>query len=427
MRNLIILSFFALIVSCTINKKTASFPSKAKSSESIVSNKQQRPFVLAIKSRYLLRDSSVVRVFLEIELEHLSKENYIQQLNENFRFNWLLQPDYGLRERLASGKIDLDKQNCLLKESNKVLIRFEIPRLKNLSKALLLTEIYDVIETKKSNNDLSIDFMGERLNDRFAIFTNHEEIPIFQGYLNKKDSFKIQSVEKHTRELFLLYYKNDFGPAQAPMSTSIRAGIERGVSHEKIIKIQTNQFLQLPDEGLYLVVEDTTQLRQGFVILSVDNRFPKLTKPELLVKPIVYMSSAQEMRSIMENENAKLAMDKFFLTLSSGNQATAKQIIKNFYRRIEESNRLFTTYKEGWKTDKGMIYTILGPPNRVQRGRDREVWVYSQNLNFSEIIFTFNKKTNQFTDNYYELVRYPEYQAYWYPFVEAWRTGKVTD
>ncbi len=426
MRNLIILSLFAFFISCTLSKKTASIPSKAKQTETIASGKPQRPIVLAIKSRYLLRDSSFVRVFLEIEVENINKENYLQQLSENFRFNWLLQPDYGLRERLASGKVDLDKQNCHFQD-NKISIRFEIPRLKNLPKALLLTEIYDVIETKKSNNDLSIDFNGERLNDRFGIFTDNGDIPIFRGYLNKKDTFKIQSVEKHPRELFLLHYKNDFSPAQAPMSTNIRAGIERGMSHEKTIKIQSNQQLQLPDEGLYLVVEDTNQLKQGFVILSVDNRFPKLTQPDLLIKPIVYMSSTQEMRSIMENENAKLALDKFFLTLSNGNQATAKQIIKNYYRRIEESNRLFTTYKEGWKTDKGMIYTILGPPNRVQRGRDREVWVYSQNLNFSEIIFTFNKKSNQFTDNYYELVRYPEYQAYWYPFVEAWRTGKVVD
>ena len=85
------------------------------------------------------------------------------------------------------------------------------------------------------------------------------------------------------------------------------------------------------------------------------------------------------------------------------------------------------TYKEGWKTDKGMIYLVLGPPSRIQRNGLREVWLYSQSANFSEIIFTFYRKPNQFSEDHYELVRYPEYGAYWYPFVEAWRTGSVLE
>ena len=161
--------------------------------------------------------------------------------------------------------------------------------------------------------------------------------------------------------------------------------------------------------------------------MLVDERYPRMTRPENLVKPLIYISTSQELKGVNENPNSKQALDKFFLAITSGNQMVSKKIIKNYYHRIEEANRLFTSYKEGWKTDKGMVYTVLGPPNKVQRSRDREVWVYAQNTNFSEILFTFNRKPNQFTENYYELVRYPEYQAYWFPFVEAWRTGNVVD
>ncbi len=83
--------------------------------------------------------------------------------------------------------------------------------------------------------------------------------------------------------------------------------------------------------------------------------------------------------------------------------------------------------KEGWKTDKGMIFIIMGPPDRVQRSKDREVWVFSQRANFSEINFTFNRRPNQFVDDHYELQRYVEYQPIWYPMVEAWRTGAVRE
>ena len=74
-----------------------------------------------------------------------------------------------------------------------------------------------------------------------------------------------------------------------------------------------------------------------------------------------------------------------------------------------------------------MVYIVLGPPSKVQRFRDREVWLYSQSGNFSEIIFTFYRTNNQFTDNYYELVRYPDYKQYWYPYVEAWRNGRIIE
>ncbi|MFA7473774.1 MAG: GWxTD domain-containing protein, partial [Spirosomataceae bacterium] len=124
-------------------------------------------------------------------------------------------------------------------------------------------------------------------------------------------------------------------------------------------------------------------------------------------------------------DDPKKALDRYWLSLMNGHQDLAKSVIRSFYTRVEEANRLFTTYKEGWKTDKGMIYIILGNPDKVQRSKDREVWVYNQRGNANNINFTFNKRPNQFVDNHYELVRYVEYQPIWYPIVEAWRTGTI--
>jgi GWxTD domain-containing protein len=139
---------------------------------------------------------------------------------------------------------------------------------------------------------------------------------------------------------------------------------------------------------------------------------------------VVYMSTGKEIESLKTQENAKDAVDLHFLSLSAGNQDQAKQTIRSYYRRVSEAHKLFSTYKEAWKTDKGIVYIILGPPTRVQRNRQREVWLYQGS---SEIIFTFYRKPNSFTENHYELVRYPEYGAYWYPFVETWRTGNVVE
>ncbi len=434
MKKVLFYGFLVILASCVSNKKIQ----KAQRELTKTTNKATppppeavaKPAVVAIKSRYLLKDSTSAKVFLELDIENLKTDKTLSQLKEYFRFSWLLQPDYGVRDRLAYGKIDITEQNAILKEG-KIILSFEIPRPKNTSKGLLLTEIFDLESSKKSNNDLVIDFNGVRLNDRFGVFIKDFSMPVFKNYISQKDTFQIRSAIPQAKELFLVRYNNDFEPAQSPTATSIRPAV-RNLKIEEIIKIQTNTPVLLPNEGLYLAVEDTVSIKNnispsGFGFMIVDERFPRFTRPEKLTKPLIYISSSQETKSVSDNNNAKQALDRYFLTITNGNQIISKKIIKTYYHRIEEANRLFTTYKEGWKTDKGMVYIVLGPPNKVQRSRDREVWMYAQSQNFSEIIFTFNRKPNQFTENYYELVRYPEYKEYWFPFVDAWRTGNVVE
>jgi GWxTD domain-containing protein len=52
------------------------------------------------------------------------------------------------------------------------------------------------------------------------------------------------------------------------------------------------------------------------------------------------------------------------------------------YRRVAFTNKRFTRYRPGWKTDMGMIYIIFGPPNTVDRhpfemdSKPYEIWTY---------------------------------------------------
>lgn len=426
MRKILLYALILGLAGCATNKKTSN-KTATREPKSTVTYPETviKPVVVAIKSRYIVKDSSVARIFLEMEVENLARVNALQQMKETFRLSWLLQSDYGVRDRLAYNKVDFTEKNLFFRD-NKVEISFEVQRPKNVTRALLLTEIFELATSKKSNNDLIVDFSANRLSDRYGLYLEDFSRPLFRNYINKKDTFQIRSIENQVNDLYLIRYANEFEPAQSPMATSLRPPF-RSLKVEEILKVKSGAPIHLENEGLYFAVEDTMNIKNGFGFLIVDNRFPRFTMPEKLVKPLIYMSTSQETKTVSENDDAKQAMDRYFLGISGGNQALAKKIIRTYFRRIEEANQLFTTFKEGWRTDKGMVYIILGPPNKVQRSRDREVWMYAQTQNFSEIIFTFNKKPNQFTDNYYELVRYPEYQAYWYPYVEAWRTGNVAE
>lgn len=64
-------------------------------------------------------------------------------------------------------------------------------------------------------------------------------------------------------------------------------------------------------------------------------------------------------------------------------------VFNEYYSRVALSNANFTTYSmEGWRSDRGMVFIILGPPDNIERhpfeyyAKPYEVWQY-YNLNKS--------------------------------------------
>ena len=60
------------------------------------------------------------------------------------------------------------------------------------------------------------------------------------------------------------------------------------------------------------------------------------------------------------------------------------ELMEEYYDRVEYANRSFSHYIEGWRTDMGMVYIRMGPPENVERHpfevgtRPYEVWYYYQ-------------------------------------------------
>jgi GWxTD domain-containing protein len=87
------------------------------------------------------------------------------------------------------------------------------------------------------------------------------------------------------------------------------------------------------------------------------------------------------------------------------------EVFEEYYRRIEYANEHFKHYIEGWRTDMGMVYITLGPPNNVERhpfeydSKPYEIWDY-YDINRQ---FVFIDETG-FGD--YRLLN-PEYGSWW--------------
>jgi hypothetical protein len=94
--------------------------------------------------------------------------------------------------------------------------------------------------------------------------------------------------------------------------------------------------------------------------------------------------------------------------------------IRRYYKRVEEANRFFSVAAEGWKSDRGMIYLVYGPPAVVYRTQDSEEWTYGEAGNPMSVRFLFNLNVNRPVPDF-EMLRSENYRNTWNMAVSNWR------
>ena len=92
---------------------------------------------------------------------------------------------------------------------------------------------------------------------------------------------------------------------------------------------------------------------------------------------------------------------------------------------MEAANQLFSSHKSGWRTDRGMVLSIYGPPEVVYRNWDSEIWQYPKATRSENPIFYFNRKALPNGVRVWEMKRFEEYDRIWYSRVELWRKGII--
>ncbi len=142
-----------------------------------------------------------------------------------------------------------------------------------------------------------------------------------------------------------------------------------------------------------------------------------------MLPPLRYITSMQEWERICSATNKRTAVEKFWLD-AAGDRERARDAIRAYYGRVESANRNFTSHVEGWRTDRGLVHIIFGPPSTVRRTEKGEVWTYGEENNLMSLSFNFHKRNGDFTDNDYVLDRDPMFKGAWYRNVESWRNGR---
>ena len=242
-------------------------------------------------------------------------------------------------------------------------------------------------------------------------------IPILKSWIQLGDSVLVQS--ERSDSVYSYYYSHKFDPARPPMT--VRPGkASSSLTIDSVFTLKAGQYYTPDKLGLYFFQSDSSTTL-GISLLVTDQYYPRPQDISDLTEPLIYISTKAEYQTLKEDLSSKQALDKFWLS-TLGSPQKARATIKDFYQNIEDANALFTSYKEGWKTDRGMIYSIMGPPLQVNKFLDGENWIYSDAAG-DELIFQFIKVSNIFSNNHYELFRDKAYDRPWFVAIDRWREG----
>lgn len=146
------------------------------------------------------------------------------------------------------------------------------------------------------------------------------------------------------------------------------------------------------DLGAYLlnvVVSDST----GNKIFTADKQFfsrwiglpANIVDIDKAVEQMVYIATPDELNYIQEAQSQDEKLKRFLRYWKAKDPSPnneENEMFTEYYRRVKFSNDNFSSYREGWKSDRGMVFIILGAPNNVDRhpfeyySKPYEVWEY---------------------------------------------------
>ena len=201
-------------------------------------------------------------------------------------------------------------------------------------------------------------------------------------------------------------------------------------AEETIFKLPVLEEGNYSIELVSLTQEKKENLLSKKKLSFVDEKFPYYGSIKKQVEPYSYILPQDVYEKINGLSNPDSIEYEFISYFKNQikSKTTLAEVLKLYSNRVSEANYFFTNFKEGWKTDMGMIYIIYGPPLFVTRRYDEVFWHYTHEPNDRFRVFSFRRvrlNSVYFPFDHYLLRRSPDYFQLNYSRVNDWRTGAI--
>ena len=295
-------------------------------------------------------------------------------------------------------------------------------------------KIIDLIRQRTQQTFIDFERRGIYSGLNYRIRDHFNKNEMYSRVLRREQYINVVNPPMQPDTLWLFYYKAVKGIPPAP--TTILPEVTVASEPEVIVPLVYSDTLPMmfPGEGIYMISVDSL-IRDGLVIYNFGPDHPTMTSPETMIPPLAYFATPPEMEEMLTAEKPKLALDKFWLD-RTGSIERSKELIRIYYNRTLFANYYFSSYKAGWLTDRGMIYIMYGPPDKVYKNSEGESWGFRKppvksrwgsRYTYEDhyLWFNFRKAKNIFSENDFVLNRAGTPVSYWDIAVARWREGKV--
>lgn len=295
---------------------------------------------------------------------------------------------------------------------------------KNPDKGTFLMRVFMQDLNKNYQEDFYTSMENEGAQGRqfYKLCDMNDDI-MFKSYISDQEKVKISFRDSAVRKVWCKYYNREFPLAAPPFSFDTRQGFNYSSDSIFEVDLYDSSGIVLPKEGFYHFQIDTG-IREGLTLYRFSNSFPSVNTAVQMLESVRYITSRREYEEMKSNPALRNAIDVFWIS-RGGNEEKSRMLIRKYYTRVQEANALFTSFVEGWRTDRGMIYIIFGLPNTVYKSSSTETWIYGTPNSTLALNFMFTRVNNPFTNNDLVLSRSPVYESNWYRAVETWRQGRA--
>jgi GWxTD domain-containing protein len=299
-----------------------------------------------------------VRLFIPIATDDLA----IEKDKESGRNYTKMQLKYVLMESYESKHI-LDSAGIIYTDS---LIRFgdsiftfdiQYPGDK---KYILKLSLTDLNRVEQIDRYLLLDNSGGNSSAGFLMMDINNEI-MFGNYAGPGEDFYFRLPGGYSGSVYVSFYQREFPIALPPFMEESEVSFDYKADSVFLVRVQdgASELLSLKQEGFYHFRTDTSQ-QGGFTVYLFYDGFPGITTTGQMLEPLRYITTKKEYEELAAARELKLAIDQFWIS-NAGNASRARAMIQKYYGRVEEANIFFSSYLEGWKTDRGLVYILTCP------------------------------------------------------------------
>lgn len=291
------------------------------------------------------------------------------------------------------------------------------------NKYTIRVSVMDEMRKTSNQTSLIVDKTTRFTAQNYKVNKAKTGILAFKNILTKGELFRIEFNRLGYDSLYVDYYHPDGTLPRPVFSSAPETPLKSFPDTSWSYAHSDSVIYELELPGAYIFRVNKTK-KEGLTLMNFGENFPYIRSADDMLGPLVYLTSTVEFRDLRMHQNRKLAVDNFWLGISA-NPDAARELIRVFYNRVHLANLYFTSFKEGWKTDRGMIYIIFGVPNLIDIKTGSEKWTYLTGKTTQPVEFVFERKENIFTNMDYKAIRDVGSSPYWRTAVQSWRKGRI--